>query len=72
MTDALIAEMRGLGIPFFALRKDLIQDDSSTKEDPGPRRVSNVKQSASSPIVRSELEKLQRRMLDLLEDLCKE
>ncbi|KAJ5782780.1 hypothetical protein N7457_004554 [Penicillium paradoxum] len=72
MTNALIAELRGLGIPFFTLRKDLIQDTSSAPENSDPRRLSDIGPSVSSPISKTELVKLQRRMLELLEDLCKE
>ncbi|KAJ5728678.1 uncharacterized protein N7483_003186 [Penicillium malachiteum] len=64
MADALMAELRGLNIPFFVLRKE-IQPSSSKGESEalveGPPKLSD-----------SELADLQRRMLELLEDLCKE
>ncbi|KAJ5558711.1 hypothetical protein N7535_009410 [Penicillium sp. DV-2018c] len=75
MTDALMAELRGLGVPFFTLRKDLIQEEGnqngpSTPSDPPVGTVGHP--GRKIPISRSELVKLQRRMLELLEDLCKE
>ncbi|RAH68997.1 uncharacterized protein BO66DRAFT_376650 [Aspergillus aculeatinus CBS 121060] len=48
MADAMIAELRGLGIPFFNIRKDL------------------------TLISRQDLLQLQRRILELLLDLCGE
>ncbi|RAK76026.1 uncharacterized protein BO72DRAFT_381092 [Aspergillus fijiensis CBS 313.89] len=48
MADAMIAELRGLGIPFFNIRKDL------------------------TLITRQDLLQLQRRILELLLDLCGE
>lgn len=56
MADALVLELRGLGIPFFAIKRDLI--DSS--------------KAATPTIPRRDLETFQRRMLELLQDLCKE
>jgi hypothetical protein len=75
MTDALISELRGLGIPFFKIRKDLIQDSSTGTGTPGSS-VAQIQEPnptrVSSQITKSELVKLQQRMLELLEDLCKE
>lgn len=71
MADAVIAELRGLGIPFFTLRKDLVQDTSSSTEGSQPRSQTESTGTVSSPISKSELVKLQQRMLELLEDLCR-
>ncbi|OOQ90849.1 hypothetical protein PEBR_02870 [Penicillium brasilianum] len=72
MAEALIAELRGMKIPFFGLQKSLIQD-SDTPEDVLP----NFNTDGSGDVPPSKLTKLehanlQRRMLGLLEDLCKE
>lgn len=67
-----MSELRGLGIPFFTLRKELIQDTMSSSEDPGLRHMSDTKSSVPTPITKTDLVKLQQRMLELLEDLCKE
>lgn len=75
MSDALVAELRGMGIPFFTLRKELVQDPPATGDSSNEilRRPSQTDSAAASlPITRSELVKLQQRMLEFLEDLCKE
>ncbi|KAJ5242442.1 Protein of unknown function DUF2458 [Penicillium citrinum] len=63
MANALISELRSMDIPFFALKQSLIleSDHPETTSEPGNTKLS-----------RSELVDLQRRMLGLLEDLCKE
>lgn len=72
MAEALIAELRGMKIPFFGLQKSLIHDsDTPQKVSPdfntdGPGDVPLPK------LTKSEHTNLQRRMLGLLEDLCKE
>ncbi|KAG0161368.1 hypothetical protein PDIDSM_8902 [Penicillium digitatum] len=71
MGDAIIAELRSLCIPFFTLRKDLIQDAPPIIEDSQLRSQTELTGTPSSPISKSELVKLQQRMLELLEDLCK-
>lgn len=71
MADAIIAELRGLGIPFFTLRKELVQDTPSNIEVSQPRSQTESTGTTSSPIAKSELVKLQQRMLELLEDLCR-
>ncbi|KAJ5092119.1 hypothetical protein NUU61_006989 [Penicillium alfredii] len=65
MADALIAELRGLRIPFFVLRSGLVRDS------PAGGDVKSSDQAASG-VTRNELADLQRRMLELLQDLCKE
>ncbi|CAI7593946.1 unnamed protein product [Penicillium glandicola] len=70
MADAIVAELRGLGIPFFTLRKELVQDTSDI-EGSQPRSQTESAGTNPSPISKSELVKLQQRMLELLEDLCK-
>lgn len=82
MADALASELRGMGIPFFVLRTSLIQD-SSCSERESPTTAQNAVSSPhknqnqnhhpdASKLTRSELKDLQRRMLELLQDLCKE
>ncbi|CAI7593003.1 unnamed protein product [Penicillium discolor] len=71
MGDAIIAELRGLGIPFFTLRKELVEDNSSQIEGSQPRSQTESTGTTPSPISKSELVNLQQRMLELLEDLCK-
>ncbi|CRL26066.1 Protein of unknown function DUF2458 [Penicillium camemberti] len=71
MGDAIIAELRGLGIPFFTLRKELVEDNPSKIEGTQSRSQTESTGTTSSPISKSELVNLQQRMLELLEDLCK-
>ena len=71
MADAVIAELRGLDIPFFTLRKDLVQDTPSSTEGSQPRSQTESTGTILSPISKTELVKLQQRMLELLEDLCR-
>jgi hypothetical protein len=75
MADALVSELRGIGIPFFKIRTDLIQDSPNGTDTPNSG-VTKIQESDStevlSRITKSELETLQQRMLELLEDLCKE
>ena len=51
MAEAMDRELRALGIPFFAIRPNLVQYDDNE-------------------LTREALAALQRRMLDLLQDLC--
>ena len=61
MTRQLV-EMR---IPFFVIQPALVIDDESIDEDTeGPQKT--------TLITRGQLKSLQRRMIGLLEDLCKE
>ncbi|KAJ5392199.1 Protein of unknown function DUF2458 [Penicillium cosmopolitanum] len=63
MATALMSELRGLDIPFFALKQSLVVDSD---------RPSEVNGLDSGKVTKAELLELQRRMLGLLEDLCKE
>ncbi|KAI9042243.1 uncharacterized protein KD926_005743 [Aspergillus affinis] len=62
MAEAMTGELRGLQIPFFSIKSALI--DSSSNTNPTP--------SSGGLLPREELSSLQRRMLELLQDLCKE
>lgn len=63
MAAALMSELRGLDIPFFALKQSLVVESDRPAEMDG---------LDSGKVTKSELIELQRRMLGLLEDLCKE
>ncbi|PGH13643.1 hypothetical protein AJ79_03491 [Helicocarpus griseus UAMH5409] len=62
MSKALDAELRGLGIPFFAIQHKLVESPSTPTLDTEP----------SAALTPDQLTALQLRMLQLLEDLCKE
>lgn len=70
MADALTSELRGLKIPFFAIRQSLIQE--LPVSDAVMHDENDHEENQSSKVSKSELVSLQRRMLELLEDLCKE
>lgn len=65
MADALTSELRGHQIPFFVLKKSLVQDSASSAE-------LDSTSDKEPKLSKSDLIDLQRRMLQLLEDLCKE
>ncbi|KAJ5902323.1 hypothetical protein N7495_002851 [Penicillium taxi] len=64
LEKAFEAEMRGFNIPFFVLKSNLIQDEPSTE-------IKSV-EGVPSKLSKSELVNLKRRMLVLLNDLCKD
>ncbi|EER29662.1 hypothetical protein CPC735_073440 [Coccidioides posadasii C735 delta SOWgp] len=70
MSRALDAELRELGIPFFAIRHGLVHPQSTIPDEKGHAKLpsGNSKDNLSM----EELRSLQKRMFDLLEDLCKE
>lgn len=80
MAQALTLELRGLGVPFFSLRRDLVasSDDSDSKDisqgrgDRQEERHGHGENGERQMLTREELAVLQRRILELLVDLCKE
>ena len=73
MVNATTAELKALGVPFFGMRPELITKDN---EDGTTLQENNLQEGSGahtrSTIRQSELMQLQKRMLELLEDLCKE
>ena len=66
MVRATVSELKALGVPFFGMKSDMIVRADETA-------IGDVKRKPNeNKIEERELEKLQRRMLELLEDLCKE
>lgn len=63
-------DLRSLRIPFFAIHYDLVsQSDSSSSSSAATTAEGN---SSKNRITAQELGELQKRMLELLEDLCNE
>ncbi|PLB54269.1 hypothetical protein P170DRAFT_442390 [Aspergillus steynii IBT 23096] len=62
MAEAMAAELRGLQIPFFSIKPGLVDSSSETNSHPLSGEI----------LTREELSGLQRRILELLQDLCKE
>lgn len=94
MARAMDAELRNLGIPFFAIKPSLVVPDEQ-KNNNGNKKDKEVragedrshpslglssavgtaaerKDTSTTTISRTELLTLQRRMLELLQDLCKD
>ncbi|GFF31826.1 hypothetical protein IFM61606_07845 [Aspergillus udagawae] len=74
MAEAMTFELRSLGIPFFTIKESLISDAPKASQH-GISRRHQSSESASQHqtlLSRDELSVLQRRMLELLQDLCKE
>lgn len=73
MAAALDSELRSLRIPFFVIKSHLVSEQRSLLAETKPKSKDGTDQEKKSgPISREELIALQRRMLDLLQDLCKE
>lgn len=72
MADALMAELRGMKIPFFVLQKNLIHDSGTSDNVSQNYNTDGAADARPSKLNSSDLANLQRRMLGLLEDLCKE
>ncbi|PYI20653.1 hypothetical protein BO86DRAFT_393844 [Aspergillus japonicus CBS 114.51] len=68
MADAMIAELRALGIPFFSIQKDLVLAADAKSETV----VNPFGSQKETLITRQDLLQLQRRILELLLDLCGE
>jgi hypothetical protein len=71
MADAMTAELRGLKIPFFVIQKSLIQESSESQAIEASSTKNNAPEG-SLKVTKAELASFQRRMLELLQDLCKE
>ncbi|KAF3398311.1 hypothetical protein F1880_005699 [Penicillium rolfsii] len=72
MADALMMELRGMKIPFFVLQKSLIHDSDTSVNASQNQHTDGDSDARPSKLSSSDLADLQRRMLGLLEDLCKE
>ncbi|KAJ5358733.1 uncharacterized protein N7496_011146 [Penicillium cataractarum] len=72
MAEALIAELRGMKIPFFGLQKSLIHDSDTPEKVSSDFNADGPGDAPLSKLTKSDHANLQRRMLGLLEDLCKE
>ncbi|KAL3477866.1 hypothetical protein BJX99DRAFT_119514 [Aspergillus californicus] len=72
MADAMLAELRALNVPFFCLKQGLVVDGSAPDrgQDSGPDHSTGGREEHRLSL--DEVSTLQRRMLELLQDLCKE
>jgi hypothetical protein len=74
MAEAMTFELRSLGIPFFTIKESLISDTPRASQHGISRRHQSSESTSQHQTLlsRDELSVLQRRMLELLQDLCKE
>ncbi|KAF4213365.1 hypothetical protein CNMCM8980_000645 [Aspergillus fumigatiaffinis] len=74
MAEAMTFELRRLGIPFFTIKESLISDAPKAPQHGISRRPQSTESASQHQALlsRDELSVLQRRMLELLQDLCKE
>lgn len=72
MSRALDTELRGLGIPFFAIRHDLLLAQTAKQENKPGSGSSPARMNRKETLTAEDLRHFQQRMFDLLEDLCKE
>ena len=68
MFRAINTELRNLGIPFFGINQDLIIQDKTGKV----AESENTENKPRCKISEEELQTLQNRMIEFLEDLCKD
>ena len=68
MFCATTTELQNLGIPFFGISVDMIIPDKSNSASESEDNISKRKGKVSE----KELGALQKRMVELLEDLCKD
>ncbi|KAL2843667.1 hypothetical protein BJY01DRAFT_248563 [Aspergillus pseudoustus] len=72
MADAMIAELRALHIPFFCLKQSLIANGTTDQKMVQSQGSASATVDGQGRISVDELSALQRRMLELLQDLCRE
>ena len=72
MVNASTGELKALGVPFFALRKDLISPDNDGNDAHihDNMEIDGASRSGEQKLRLEELYSLQRRVIELLEDLC--
>ena len=67
MANHVESELEAVGIPFFGTRPELLSSERGGESSSnGQNSMSNV------PLSSHQLKKFQTKMLELLEDLCKE
>ncbi len=72
MAKAMTAELMNLGVPFFGMKSDVLRTRPKKEARSGYEGLADVAKSNEDKLGEDELMKLQKRMLELLEDLCKE
>lgn len=68
MVKEMSARLRDYNVPFFGTRSDLVRRNGTNQEHPG----TSTGTLTGGKIDEKDLVQLQRRMLEVLEDLCKD
>jgi len=69
MVNATTAELQAIGVPLFGLRRELVLQEGENDEEPSD---GGKKESGRKRLREDEVLALQKRVVELLEDLCHE
>jgi hypothetical protein len=77
MADAMLSELKALDVPFFSISRSLVVADEIANNGQDLGHLSEADGSLDAPgkqgrLSVDELSAFRRRMLELLQDLCKE
>ena len=73
MVAAMTTELRNLGVPFFGVKSDLRVTGQDEETSPVyEARDDTASEGPKARLSQDDLRKLQKRMLELLEDLSKD
>ncbi len=73
MVTAMTTELRNLGVPFFGMKLGFLATRQGEEALAGYQDMDDIIQKDSKArLGQDDLRKLQKRMLELLEDLCKD
>lgn len=69
MVNATMAELQAIGVPFFGLRREFVLQEGEDDQDmdSGVRKENGRKKLREEEVLA-----LQKRVVELLEDLCQE
>ena len=72
MVAATTSELKALGVPFFGISQSSIAAVEASDSAPSKRSTAAISGGDEKKLGRSEVVELQKRMLELLEDLCRD
>ncbi|KAL3451298.1 hypothetical protein BJX65DRAFT_304700 [Aspergillus insuetus] len=72
MANAMTLELRALHVPFFCIKQSLVAGEITAQKGEQSQGHASVTGNSQGRISVDELSALQQRMLELLQDLCKE
>ena len=71
MVKSVTNELAALGIPFFSIERSLISNNRGNGDAPS-HSLNSIPAGAGTELDAKTLKDLEKRMLELLEDLCKD